>query len=268
LVNAGTDEEVAGNIWVTPEIALELADEYQIRPWIIALLDPSPIERGNKTEDAGDIATPPQFKVSDKMFPVPDLPATSMRKRDLRSSSPSKATPSRKIASPRKRRTKAQKAADDAAALENGTAASASVEPTPSVASEVPEAPADDVVRVVVDETVERVDNVETVHTTVNVKMPASHPDLPLPDTAEGIIEQAREMVEEGRKLEDAKAKNLKRKVDEIVEDEAEPSEASAPAKKAKVELEAQLKRERVKGRALIGIATALAIGAMVPYLI
>jgi len=239
--------------------ALKLADEYQMRPWIVALLDDSPIEKGNKTEEAGEIATPPAFRISDKdkMFPVPDLPAT-LRKRDLRSSSPGKATPSRKIASPRKRRTKAQKATDDAAALENGTAASASVEPTPSVASE---APADDSVTVKVDETTEVVDDVETIHTTVKVKMPASHPELPLPDTAEGIIEQAQEMVEQARKLEDTKAKKTKRKADEIEDAEEGLSELSQPAKKAKVELEAQLKRERVKGRAMIGIATALAIG-------
>jgi hypothetical protein len=161
--------------------------------------------------------------------------------------------------------------AEEAESKENGTTASASAEPTPSVAgseapaSEAPasEAPADDVVRVEVDEVVEKVDDVETVHTTVKVKMPSSHPDLPLPDTAEGIIEQAREMVEEGRKLEAAKGKSLKRKVEEVEDAEEAESSAVQPAKKAKTEtaMEATLKRERVKSRALVGIVTALAVG-------
>jgi hypothetical protein len=257
---ASSTRRVTNHIFNT---ALKLAEEYGIKPWIVALLDPSPIERGNKLEKVGEIATPPPYALSPKdkkMFSVPELPA-NMRARQLRSASPSKSTP-RKIATPRKRRTKAQKLAEaeEAASVENGTTASASVEPTPSVASE---APADDVVRVEVDEIVEKVDDVETVHTTVKVKMPSSHPDLPLPDTAEGIIEQAREMVEEGRKLEAAKGKNLKRKVDEVEDAEEAESSAVQQAKKVKIDtaMEATLRRERVKGRALVGIVTALAVG-------
>lgn len=230
----------------------------------------------------GEIATPPRYVLSPqdkKMFSVPDLPA-NLRARQLRSTSPSKSAP-RKIATPRKttRKTKAQKAAEEVAAKENGIAASASLEPTPSIAdseapaseplaSEAPalEAPVDDVVRVEVDEVVETVDDVETVHTTVKVKMPSTHPDLELPNTAEGIIEQAREMVEEGRKLEAAKganSKSLKRKVDEVEDAEEAESSAIQPAKKAKTDtvMEATLKRERVKSRALVGIVTALAVG-------
>ncbi|TID25638.1 putative apses transcription factor protein [Venturia nashicola] len=289
-----TGEEVAGNLWVHPDLALELADEYGLRPWIIALLSDAPIERGNKLDKAGEIATPPTYPLSPedkKMFLEPDLPANT-RARHLRSTSPSKQA-KRQIATPRVkgRRTKAQKAAEEAATKENGTRESAPLEPTPSIAdsdapaleppateapaSEAPtsEAPADDMVRVVVDEVVEKVDDVETVHTTVKVKMPSTHPDLPLPDTAEGIIEQAREMVEEGRKLEAAKnanSKSLKRKVDEVEDAEEAESSAVQPAKKAKTEtaMEATLKRERVKGRALVGIVTALAVGAIVPYFI
>lgn len=213
------------------------------------------------------------------MFLEPDLPANG-RARQLRSASPSK-TAQRKIATPRGkgRRTKLQKAADEAVAKENGIKASASLEPTPSIAdsdapvleasaSEAPvdDAVPDDVVRVEVDEVVEKVDDVETVHTTVKVKMPSTHPDLPLPDTPEGIIEQAREMVEEGRRLEAAKSansKSLKRKVDEVEDAEEAESSVVQPAKKARTEtaMEATLKRERVKSRALVGIVTALAVG-------
>jgi hypothetical protein len=247
------------------ETALDLASDYLMRPWVIALLDPSPIELGTKDKSSHvNISTPPAFKLSekDKMFPAPHLPASSLRKRDLRSASPSKSNTPRKIATPRKRRTKANKAADDESAkgqLENGTVGSASVEPTPSVASEQQ---ADDVVRVEVDETVEKKNDVETTHTTVQISMPAGHKDLTLPNSAEGVLETSHEIVTEARKLE--KSKSSKRKAGDLngEAEEAAPSSSRAvqPAKKQKV-LEDQLKTERVKARALIGITTAVALG-------
>jgi hypothetical protein len=240
-------------------------------PWIKALLDPRPIEKGTKDSNA-TIATPPRFKLPerDDMFPVPQLSASTMRKRELRSASPGKAagTPAgRKIASPRKRKTKAAKADETPAkaassalrsAVENGATAS-SAEPTPSVASESTK---DDTIRVEISETQELVNGVETTHTNVKVAMPADNPDLELPSTAEGVIEKAHEIAETARKLQESQRKSLKRKVDDI-EDEVETApEASTlqPAKKQRV-LEDQLKKERVKARALIGITATLAIG-------
>jgi hypothetical protein len=239
-----------------------------MRPWIIALLDPSPIELGTK-DKANNIATPPPFKITekDKMFPAPHL---SRSKRELRSASPSKSATPRKMASPRKRRTKGSRAIDDETAkgasstlhsqLENGTA---SLEPTPSVASEHHDKH-EDVVRVEVDETTEKTNGTETTHTTVTIEMPAGHKDLTLPDSAEGVLETSHEIVEEARKLE--KAKGTKRKADELEDDEEVeeegPSNSSLEAQPAKRQrlLEERLKSERVKTRALVGITTTIAL--------
>jgi hypothetical protein len=252
--------------------ALELADEYFMRTWIEALLDPQPIEKGTK-DNSATIATPPRFKLPerDETFPVPQLSASTMRKRELRSASPGKAatttTPAgRKIASPRKRKTKAQKAEESPAkaassalrnVVENGT--TSSVEPTPSVASEGAK---DETIRVEVSETQEIVNGVETTHTNVKVAMPADNPDLELPTNAEGVIEKAHEIAETARKLQELKGKSLKRKADDLDEETEAVPETTAvqPVKKQRV-LEDQLKKERVKARALIGITATLAIG-------
>jgi hypothetical protein len=261
-------------------LALDLADEYSMRAWIEALLDPRPIEKGTK-DSASTIATPPRFKLpnKDETFPVPQLSASTMRKRELRSASPGKTTGTpagRKIASPRKRKTKAQKEAEAAEAeaasparkassalrkaVENG--ATPSEEPTPSVTTD---GARDDLIRVEVQETSEVVNGVESTHTNVKVVMPADNPDLELPSTAEGVIAKAHEIAETARKLQESKGKSLKRKADDIEEDPEYPEinqeiATSQPAKKARV-LEDQLKKERVKARALIGITATLAIG-------
>lgn len=237
-----------------------------MRLWIEALLDERPIEKGTKDSTAS-IATPPKFKLSEKddMFPVPQLSASTMRKRELRSTSPGKAagTPGRKIASPRKRKTKSKgedssvNAASSAlqGALENGAS---SAEPTPSIASE---SNAADIIRVDITENQDHVNGGEKTQTNVKIEMPASHPDLELPNSTEGVIEKAHEIVETARKLQESKGRSLKRKADDLEDDlEDAPVTALQPAKKQRV-LEDQLKKERVKARALIGITATLAIG-------
>ena len=272
-VSRQTHPRVYYGITLTSFQGLDLADEYSMRAWIEALLDPQPIEKGTKDSNA-TIATPPRFKLPgrDESFPVPQLSASTMRKRELRSASPGKAgtTPAgRKIASPRKRKTKAQKEAEAQSpakaassalrnAVENG-APESSVEPTPSAASDTAK---EDTIQVEVQETSEVVDGVETTHTNVKVVMPADNPDLELPTDAEGVIEKAHEIAETARKLQESKGKSLKRKADDMEDEEEVTSEPLAvqPVKKQRV-LEDQLKKERVKARALIGITATLAIG-------
>lgn len=105
-------DETAGNVWIPPESALDLADEYGIVAWIKALLDPADIPVGAPT-DAGppkEIRAPPKyFGAQPQPLPLPDLgspPSTVSRNtRSRRSASPTKVpAPKRSVASPRKRR--------------------------------------------------------------------------------------------------------------------------------------------------------------------
>ncbi|RAL65607.1 hypothetical protein DID88_005279 [Monilinia fructigena] len=117
-------------------------------------------------------------------------------------------------------------------------------EPIKEESSEEASEPA---VKVKVNTDVEVNGNVETTHTHVQVEMPAGFPDLPLPEDTEAMIAKAKEMVEAAADLEEEEEESLE-----------------APAKKVKVA--ADLKKERVKTRALIGLSATLAIGAMIPY--
>ncbi|PHH52903.1 Bouquet formation protein 4 [Ceratocystis fimbriata CBS 114723] len=102
-------EETAGNIWIPPTQAMELAGEYKIEAWISALLDPTPISVSIPSDGSPikKIAAPPKFDTAPVL--VPPTPTGIARTRGRRSCSPVKtmATPAKRtIASPRKRSTR------------------------------------------------------------------------------------------------------------------------------------------------------------------
>lgn len=262
LESTSTDE-TAGNVWIPPHHALELAQEYQILPWIKALLDNAPIEVNPTRETPPKtISSPPLFLLPNDSLSAP----TPSRGRPRRSASPSKiASPKKTAASTRQRKTASKSASVEPSAK----AASKSLQQAlkdaagPSENSEVKEETKEEaVVRVNVDTDVSVKEGVETTHTHVEVEMPANSPDLPLPEDTEAMIATAKEMVEAAVKAESVgQSKSSKRKADDVEDDdEVEGSEiVAAPAKKVKVETE--LKKERVKTRALIGLSATLAIG-------
>jgi hypothetical protein len=256
---------------------LKLGAEYNITPWIVALLDNAPIEIGSKEQIKTTITSPPKYTMDkNKLFPPPELTSsTPSRSRAKRSASPAKvsATP-RKIASPRKRAARGNSAKPD----ETADGAAKLIVPKPSQAptekaghGRIPTTNGntkDDTVRVEVEETVEtnKATAIETVRTSVTVAMPASHPDLPIPDSTEGVIEKAKGMVEEAQKLEQTKAKtSRKRKASGNVSKEDVAAAQPAP-KRARTGLEERLVSERARNRALVGLTATLAIGYE-PYL-
>ncbi len=245
-------------------IALELAEEYQIRPWIEALLDPEPIEKG--PGDKGKSISPPPkftFTANDSNSILP--PPTPRGRGRPRSRSPSKgatATPSRKLTAPRKTRT--LKAANAATAREANASLQASLDSAASVGDG--ESVDGDRARVEVDSAVEVNGDIEVTTTSIAVEVPIGYPDMPLPVSTEEMIAKAKEMVEEARKLDgnDSKvARAPKRKIDVVDDDDTSDTDGDneiQPAKRTRL-LQAELKKERVRNRALTGIVATLAIG-------
>ncbi|CAO2654866.1 Nn.00g115990.m01.CDS01 [Neocucurbitaria sp. VM-36] len=294
--SAGLDE-VAGSVWIAPEEALSLSDEYSMRHWIEALLDPAPIEKGNKDKSNTQINMPPKFDVQNAtpaLLP-PHSAIRSTRARSTRSASPSKiATPSRKMATPRKARTTRNAAKSDTMKadeiFESGKATPSSalqniiangVTPSESVASESlngdvkeTDAKVEDIkegtVRIEVQETVETNGNVETTTTNVKIDVPHNHAELPEPEDPAKMIEEAKRMVEEAQKLENGSSadiiKTSKRKVEEVIDEAELAGERATKAAKTAYTTEQKLTKEKVTRRALVGLGVMAAIGTAFQY--
>lgn len=283
-------EETAGNVWIPPEQALALAEEYKVTPWIQALLDSTDIAVTNAPDSPPKrIMAPPKFEGVSLSQPIlaPPTPSSIPRStRVRRSASPSK---KRAIASPRKRSTKAsvraetQSVQEEAEAI-NGIrtdddASTAATEETsiktfekePAVIfAPVEEQPK---VQIKFGQDVAFENGVEVKHTAVEVELPFA--EQPSPKEAQRLIEEARAMAEAAREADEASglSNSSKRKVDEITtgddedsegkEDDKEGSEGQGPrSKKAKTEkTEVQLRKERVRNRALVGLSATLAVG-------
>ena len=284
--------------------ALELAEDYGILPWIKALLDESPVASDDKKAISPPPKF--VFTANGNTHWTPPGATPRGRGRPRAVSPSKLATPSHKIISPRKSRTtkasreaNARSAREASATLQAALDSAASRGDTESVDEERLdgdiEATADedevnekkqdeaeekkqDVVKdevngneekvtVEVDSVVEVKGDVETTHTNVKVAMPAGSPDLPLPESTEEMIAKAKEMVEEARKLEGESSNgSLKRKADELDDDEDDAKDSELqPAKRARL-LEVELKKQRVRTRALIGGAATLAIGFVLRF--
>ncbi|KAI1656759.1 DNA-binding domain of Mlu1-box binding protein MBP1 [Daldinia decipiens] len=290
-------EETAGNVWIPPEQALALAEEYRITPWICALLDPAEIAITSAPDSPPKkIAAPPKFEAPLPAQPLlaPPTPSSLPRStRSRRSASPSK---KRAVASPRKRATKAStpqlpteipSLKEEAKPITNGSKTdedAESIAATEEVSIKTIEkepaivfAPAEEEakVQIKVGQEVEFHGGVETTQTAVEVEIPLSgEPDV---EEATRMIEEAKEMVRiaaaETAASSGSNSNKSKRKADEIAVDddeeeqeEEEEAEESEEPRSKKVKTEVQLRKERVRNRALVGLSATLAVGALIPY--
>ncbi|KAG0157440.1 hypothetical protein PDIDSM_4625 [Penicillium digitatum] len=120
-----SEEEVAGNVWISPTFALELSKEYQMYDWVRALLGPTDIVQSPSSAKK-HITPPPKFEIPS------DEPHMSQRNRRGRSASPSK-----KLFSPRKPRS--TRSTKDVASTPSTTAANASLQSALDTASALPD---------------------------------------------------------------------------------------------------------------------------------
>lgn len=296
-----SSEETAGNVWIPPESALELAQEYGIESYIQALLDPAEILPSNATSDSSPqkrINAPPKFifRGASPTTLVPPTPTSMRSTRSRRSASPSKSAVTRRgTASPRKRSTKitASQVASESEtpsssrkpSLTNGDIPllapggplkvdKVKIEPaerTPLHTLEpVEEEPK---VKVTIKEDVKTVgDGTEVTSTKFELEVPHSA-GIPGPEDARRMIEEARSMVEAAAEAapsgSSSKSAKGKRKAEEFeadneAEDGADNGEGSAAAqpRAKRAKTEVQLQKEKARRRALWGISLTLAAGA------
>jgi hypothetical protein len=266
-------EETAGNIWIPPEAALSLAEEYNIGIWIQALLDSAKISTTQPADASPKtITAPPRF---DRLKAPPQLlpPATPTTRsgRSRRSASPTKTTTTRRAtASPRKRasRTKAEPAettptadvAPNEIREETEEPVLKSTEFEPAVASE-PRAKAE-----------------AASNTDASVPFPFTAGQPPSAEEIAEMMATAKAMVQkdkvagkadeaaEGEEADQTKSlSKSKRKATDTGEEDDEAAEGEdktgeAPRSK-KVKTEVEVRKGRIQKRALFGIGATVAVG-------
>ncbi|KAK7721225.1 hypothetical protein SLS64_001521 [Diaporthe eres] len=292
-------EETAGNVWIPPESAMNLAEEYGIVPWIRALLDPADILVSNATENSPPkrISAPPKyFPTASATTLVPPTPTSMRSTRSRRSASPTKASSRRNVtASPRKRsaRTAAsQPEASETPSSSRKTSLTNGDIPVlaPVEALEVKELKVEHVekglagtletvqeepkVKVNIDQDVKvEEDGTEVERTKVDLQIPFTAGGPPSADDAARMIEEAKAMVAtakadvaEASAEASSKSAKGKRKAEDyeadIEEEGAEGETVLALRPRAKkVKTEVELRKDKVKKRALVGITFTLAAG-------
>lgn len=252
--------------------AIELAQDYGIVPWIHALLDEAPISLGTDDPTMKAISPPPKFSFT--TFERPLLPppnGTTARASTPKSRGRPRGTSPVKNASPTKpstkkpRATKAAKEADAASAREASASLQASLEHTTpdGTSTAEPESVDGEKVTILVESSVETKGDTEREETTtVKIQMPTGVPEMPLPEDPQKMIETATAMVAEARKIDgEGSSSKAKRKAEEMDEESDESADNELqPAKKARL-LGEELKKEKVRTRALLGVAATLVIG-------
>ncbi|KAL3495280.1 transcription regulator HTH, apses-type DNA-binding domain-containing protein [Aspergillus germanicus] len=295
-----SEDEIAGNVWISPVLALELAAEYKMYDWVRALLDPADIIQSPSSAKK-HITPPPRFDLPP--IQAPEALAPTSRGRSRRSASPSK-----KAGTPRKpRQTRAQKEASAAATSAANATLQSALDDTvsnadgevngdvlPSVEEEKEEVEvevasiketkstprarkfaakqedSDEKVKINIKSNDTEGSGVQTAQTTISVEMPIALPEAPSAAETQEMIAKAKEMVKEAVKLQqepaEPSAAAKKRKTEEAeLSDEEDEETKTLRTKRAKV-LEEKLKRERVRNRALVGVTAVFALAASIPY--
>jgi len=296
-------EETAGNVWIPPDQALALAEEYRILPWIRALLDPAEIATAPASDSSPPkkISAPPKFVFAAPPTLAPAVAtATRASTRSRRSVSPTKSTGSRRaIPSPRKRRvassqssiiTEASPSESQSPTLVNGEVPSQipvaifakpavakveaddgavkveSIEKEPAVVLHaVEEEPK---IKVQIDEETTLGKAGETLkHTKVEVEVPLFG-DIPSAEDAAKVVAEAKAMVEAAKAIAEespAAGAKSKRKADEVsVDDEEKKQDGATEEPQAKkVKTEAEIRKEKIRKRAYLGLGATFAVGAV-----
>ncbi|KAF3024168.1 hypothetical protein E8E14_008709 [Neopestalotiopsis sp. 37M] len=273
-------EETAGNVWIPPLEALKLAEEYQITSWIQALLDPAEIAVTNAPDSPPKkIQAPPKYDAlrSASVSLAPPTPSSMSRStRARRSASPAKSRP---IASPRKRAAKSKTvqtisetpsvngAEDNGSFTADIQVQEIMKEPTVVFGPTDEEAK----VQVKVDRDVKVFEGVETTHTSVELELPIDQQPPTAEETAR-MIAEAKELVDSAAAEAAGSSSALaKRKADDITAGDEETeasgeSEGTDGPRSKKVKPNVELRKARVRNRALIGLSATLAVGALIPY--
>jgi len=251
---------------------------------------PSEPEQQSEAESEAE-QEPAKSATNGAASPPAATEAKSTRKRALRSASPTKSlpptaqsTPGRKIATPRR----AKRGRPTTSSLLAST-----TEENDASAEPEPESTNTDTIKVDIETTTEpNADGEEQTSTHVTVETPANHPDLDLPADARAYLDQAKRALSEANKLTASRATGRKRKAREMeIEDAAlqtllgdadgdgdAETEGAAHAAVARIvgadeqdvdvrpvkrlrQTEMELRKERIKARALTGVAASLAIG-------